>query len=184
VTHWSPGRVVRLLVATSLTALVLWKANPAAAVRIAARADFRWIAAAILSVVADRALMAYRWLVLLCPIDADQRPPFGAVMRVFFVSTFLGNLPPRQRRRRHRPGLRPGAVARAQRAAVASVLMDRLLGVLSIVVVGVAGVLLAPAGSLASTRPSCCPFTVASRVWSCGALVVFSERVALMRIRS
>ena len=179
-THWSPGRVVRLLVATSLTALVLWKASPLAALRIAAGADVRWIAVAILLVVADRALMAYRWLVLLCPIDADQRPPFGAIMRVFFVSTFLGTF---------LPASVGGDIVRAyglaqlrvpRGPAVASVLMDRLLGVLSIVVVGVASLLLAPAGSLASTRAIVLSFTVATAACLAAALVVFSERVALM----
>jgi uncharacterized protein (TIRG00374 family) len=179
VTHWSPGRVVRLLVATSLTALVLWKANPLAALRIAARADLRWIAAAILLVVADRALMAYRWLVLLCPIDPDRRPPFGAVMRVFFVSTFLGTF---------LPASVGGDIVRAYGLAqlrvptgpaVASVLMDRLLGVLSIVLVGVAGLVLAPAGGLASTRAIAVSFTVATAACVVGALVVFSESVAM-----
>jgi uncharacterized protein (TIRG00374 family) len=181
--HWSPGRVVRLLVAAVLTALVLWKSNPSAAVRLAAHADLRWIAAAVLLVIVDRALMAYRWLVLLCPIDADQRPAFGAVMRVFFVSTFLGTF---------LPASVGGDIVRAYGLAqlrvatgpaVASVIMDRLLGVLSIVLVGVAGLLLAPRGSLASTRAIVISLTVASAACMAGALVVFSERVATMAHR-
>lgn len=179
-THWSPGRVVRLLVATTLTALVLWKASPSAALHAAARTDLRWIALAIVLVVVDRALMAYRWLVLLCPIDASQRPAFGAVLRVFFVSTFLGTFLPASVGgdivRAY--GLAQLRVARGP--AVASVIMDRLLGVLSIVLVGVGGLLLAPAGSVASTRAIVLSLTVASTVCLAGALVVFSERVADM----
>lgn len=177
-THWSPGRVVRLLVATTLTAIVLWKASPAAALRAAAQADFRWIALAIALVVLDRSLMAYRWLVLLCPIDADQRPSFGAVMRVFFVSTFLGTFLPAS------VGgdiVRAYGLARLRVAtgpAVASVIMDRLLGVLSIVIVGVGGLLLAPRGGVASTRAIALALAVASAVCIAGALVVFSEWVA------
>src|SRR6266545_3336651 len=94
VISWSPGRAVRLTVATALTALILWKANPSAVAAVATRADVRWIAFAIALVIVDRTLMAYRWLVLLCPIDVDARPPFAAVMRVFFVSTFLGTFLP------------------------------------------------------------------------------------------
>lgn len=177
-TQWSPGRVVRLLVATTLTALVLWKANPSATLQVAARADLRWILAAIGLVVVDRALMAYRWLVLLCPIDADRRPAFGAVMRVFFVSTFLGTF---------LPASVGGDIVRAYGLAqlrvppgpaVASVLMDRLLGVLSIVIVGVGGFLIAPAGSLVSTRVIVVSLAVASAVCVAGALAVFSERMA------
>jgi uncharacterized protein (TIRG00374 family) len=171
-------RVARLLVATSLTAFVLWKANPSAVGRAAARADFWWIGAAVVLVAADRALMAYRWLVLLCPIAADQRPPLGAVMRVFFISTFLGTF---------LPASVGGDVVRvyglsqlrvAPGPAAASVLMDRLLGVVSIVLVGGAGLLLAPSDDLASARAISLSLTVASAVSLAGALVVFSERGA------
>jgi uncharacterized membrane protein YbhN (UPF0104 family) len=75
--------VLRPLVAILLTAFVLWKADPSAVVETAARADLRWISLAILLVVADRALMAYRWIVLLAPIRRIDRPPLGALMRIF-----------------------------------------------------------------------------------------------------
>ena len=38
--------------------------------------------------------MAYRWLVLLCIIDPAARPPFVEIMRIFFVSTFVGTFLP------------------------------------------------------------------------------------------
>jgi len=184
VTHWSAGRVFRLLVATSLTALALWTASPSAALHAAAPADFRWIAAAIVLVVVDRALMAYRWLILLCPIDADQRPALGAIMRVFFVSTFLGTFLPASVGGDIVRAFKLAQLRVARGPAVASVIMDRLLGVLSIVLVGVAGLILAPAGSLASTRAIAVSLTLASAICLAGALVVFSERVALVAHRT
>ena len=62
--------------------------------RSAAGADWRWLAAAVALVFVDRALMAMRWMVLLCALAPGSRPAFGAVLRVFFVSTFVGNFLP------------------------------------------------------------------------------------------
>ena len=146
------GRILRPLVAVLLTVYVLWRASPSAVLRAGAGTDLRWIGLAILLVVIDRVLMAYRWIVLLCPIDDASRPPMGAVLRIFFVSTFAGTFLPASIGgdivRAY--GLSQLNVAPGQ--AVASVLMDRLLGVVSILVVGAAGLFFARTGDLASTR--------------------------------
>jgi hypothetical protein len=81
--------------------------------------------------------MAWRWLLLLRPLTADAPPPLGAVMRVFFISTFVGTALPSVggdavralSMRRHAV---PGATA------VASVAMDRALGVVAILLLGLA----------------------------------------------
>src|SRR5581483_1811930 len=69
------GRVVRLAIAAGLTAYLLWRSHPADVLRAVAAADPWWIAAAVLLVLVDRALMAYRWIALLCIVDARVRPP-------------------------------------------------------------------------------------------------------------
>lgn len=176
VTHWSTGRVVRLIVAISLTAFVLWRADPSAVLRASARADLRWIGIAILLVVVDRALMAYRWVVLLRPIG--ERPPLGAVMRVFFVSTFLGTFLPASVGGDAVRAFGLSRLSVAPGPAVASVLMDRLLGVLSIVIVAVAGLAVARAGDLASNEAITISLVVAGVVCLIGALLVFSDRAA------
>jgi len=178
VKNWPVSRIVRLLVAVLLTGFVLYRAHPSAVLRAGARADLGWIGAAILLVVVDRALMAYRWLVLLCPIDADRRPPFRDVMRIFFVSTFLGTFLPASV---GGDAVRAFALARLRVAAgvaVASVLMDRVMGVLSIVLVGAAGLVLARNSDLASTRAIAVSLGVASAACVVAALVVFSDTVA------
>jgi hypothetical protein len=132
------GRLARASIAVGLTLVVLWRANPGEVLAVARRASPSWILAAILLVVFDRALMAYRWLVLLRAVDAAQRPRFRDVMRVFFVSTFIGTFLPSVGGDVVRAyGLSRYGVAGAQSAA--SVLMDRVLGVASILVVGVIG---------------------------------------------
>jgi uncharacterized protein (TIRG00374 family) len=170
--------LLRPLVAILLTAFVLWKAEPSSVVEAAARADLRWIGVAILLVVADRALMGYRWLVLLSPIPRVDRPPLAAVMRIFFTSTFAGTF---------LPGsvggdmVRAYALARLRVApgvAVASVLMDRLLGILSIVLVGIVGLLLAGSRDLWSNKAVVLSLVAAAAACAGGAMVVFSVRVS------
>lgn len=167
----SIGRAGRILVAAVLTLLVLWKANPAQVWSAARAADVKWIAAAIGLVLFDRALMAYRWLVLLRAIEPRERPPVGPVMRIFFVSTFVGTFLPSVGGDLVRAySLSRYGVDAGQSAA--SVLMDRMLGVASIFILGVAGVLLA--GPRFADRAVV--ITLASALVACAAtaLLVFS----------
>jgi len=97
------------------------------------------------------------------------------VLRIFFVSTFVGTFLPSVGGDVYRAySLARHEVRGAQ--AAASVLMDRLLGVLSILALGAAG--LAGARAIAST--TLVVVTLASSVVACGIGfgMVFSERVA------
>src|SRR5262249_25081147 len=76
------GRLLRVAVAVGLTAYILYKSPPRQIVAAAAGADWRPMAIAVALVLADRTLMAYRWIVLLCTIDPGIRPPLPAVMRI------------------------------------------------------------------------------------------------------
>ena len=146
------GRWLRLAVAIALLLYLLSISNPAEIGRAFAAARPWPILVAVLLTLADRALMAHRWLLLLAHVPAEGRPPLGAVMRIFFVSTFLGTFLPASvggdlvrayALSRHRVPLS---------TSTASVVMDRALGVLSILLVGAAAVFaapdLAPAGVL------------------------------------
>jgi len=168
--------LLRLVVAAGLTWIVLRQSDPRLIARVTADADWRYIGAAVLLVLADRALMAYRWLVLLRPIPAAARPPFPALLRLFFVSTFVGTFLPASigtdavrayGLRQHHVG---GAVA------VASVLMDRLLGVLSILLMAVVGLIFAR--RFASDPAVLVPLGAAAAVSVAAAVVVFSPRGA------
>src|SRR5258707_8155803 len=88
------GRLLRIILLVAVTAYVLWRARPSAVLNSLVNADVRWIALAIALVVIDRALMAYRWIVLLCPIDSSERPALTAILRIFFLSTFAGTFLP------------------------------------------------------------------------------------------
>jgi len=136
---------LRLAVALGLTAYVLWRSDPAAALGALRTVDWRFIAAAAALVLIDRALMAYRWLVLLRPLPSASGVPFRAVLRVFFISTFVGTFLPASV-----GGDAVRSVALARHAVpltdvVASVLLDRVFGILGILLVGAVALAAVPA---------------------------------------
>ena len=138
------GVLLRVTVAAGLTAYVLWRSEPAAIVSALREADWRFVAGAMLLVLADRALMAYRWLVLLRPVAADRHLPFRTVLRVFFVSTFVGTFLPASV---GGDAVRAVALSRHDvhlADATASVLLDRLLGIVGILLVAAAAAFFAP----------------------------------------
>lgn len=170
------GGLARLAVAVGLTAYMLWKSDPARVLQAAAGADLWWIGLAAALVIADRTLMAYRWLVLLRPVTGGSLPPFAVVMRIFFVSTFLGTFLPASV---GGDAVRAYSLARqnvAGTAAVASVFMDRMLGVLSILMLAVVGLLFAR--DLAAHRMVIAGLALTTGACAVTALMVFSQRAA------
>jgi uncharacterized protein (TIRG00374 family) len=131
--------VFRVLVAVGLTAWLVVRASPADVAASLAPAIPGWVLAAVGLVIVDRTLMAYRWLLLLRAIEPGRHVPLGAVVRVFFVSTFVGSF---------LPGSVGGDAARAYGLsklgvptadALASVVVDRLLGVVSLLLAAAVG---------------------------------------------
>jgi uncharacterized protein (TIRG00374 family) len=169
------GKALRLSIAVVLTAVVLYLSRPSEILAATAGADVRWLAAAAALVLVDRSLMALRWIDLLVALAPGSRPPLGAVLRVFFVSSFVSNFVPSVASDLYRAyALSRYDVHLAE--STASVLMDRALGVLSVVLVGGASLFLArrvpiPAGlviSLGLLFGAC----------AAAAAVVFSARAA------
>ena len=159
-----------------MTALLLWQSDPRAVWQAARGADWRFILLACALVAIDRVLMAYRWWTLLAPLDPGRRPPLGTVMRIFFVSTFVGTFLPASiggdAVRAY--GLSKEGVGGVD--AVASVLMDRLLGVVSILIVAIAGAMLARhLIDIRALFPALALLTVAC---AAALAVVFSPRAA------
>ncbi len=173
------SRALRILVAVALTGYLLFKADPAAVARASASARPGWLGLAVALVVADRAVNAYRWVVLLRALTPGSRPPLGAVMHVFFVSSFVGNFLPSiggdvyRAFQLARLGVRSGEAA-------ASVLMDRTVGVLSMVAVAAVGLLFLRELDLPGVVPA---LLLVTAVCAVAAAAVFSARVASWTIR-
>jgi glycosyltransferase 2 family protein len=167
--------LLRVAFAVIVTAYLVWKADPG---RVAAELrglSWTWIAGACALVLVDRTLMAYRWIALLAPLDAGRRPPLANLMRIFFVSTFLGTF---MLQSIGADAVRTWSLARDGVPAAqsfASVLMDRLLGVLAIVIAASVGILMA-AQVFGDTWIQLA-FAVAVAGCAGGAAVVFSPRL-------
>lgn len=175
------GKVLRALVAVVLTAGVLYYSHPSQILAAAAGADWRWLAAALALVFLDRALMAMRWIDLLVALAPGSRPPLGAVLRVFFVSSFVSNFVPSVASDLYRAyALSRYDVHLAE--STASVLMDRALGVLSVVIVAAAALPFAP--HMAERGSMIVTVALLFAVCAVAAAVVFSERAAGLVRRS
>ena len=169
------SRALKLLVGIGLTALVLYWAHPAQIVEAARGAQWRWIGAAVALVFVDRTLMALRWIDLLVALAPGTRPPLAAVLRVFFVSSFVSNFVPSVASDLYRAfALSRYDVHLAE--STASVLMDRALGVLSVVLV--AALALPFAGDLAARGQLVAVVAAVFALCAVGAAVVFSARAA------
>jgi glycosyltransferase 2 family protein len=149
----SAGSVLRLTVALGLTAFILWKSEPALVWEHAAGARLGPLVAAVLLVVVDRTLMAWRWLWLLVPFAPGAGAPpgdtsrprvgLGAILHVFFVSTFVGTFLPASVGGDAVRATALGRLGVPLADAVASVFMDRVLGVLGVLAMAVVGLWLA-----------------------------------------
>ena len=169
------GKLFRIAVAVGLTAFVLYYSHPAQIVAATAGADWRWLLAALGLVLVDRTLMAMRWIDLLVALAPGSRPPLGAVLRVFFTSSFVSNFVPSVASDLYRAyALSQYDVHLAE--STASVLMDRALGVLSVVVVAAAALPFAP--SIAGMKTMVATIAVLSVLCAVAAVVIFSERAA------
>ena len=169
------SRPFRATIALGLLAYLLWLSNPSDVGRALAGARPWPIALAVALTLFDRALMAYRWVALLGPLPPGARPSLWAVMRIFFVSTFVGTF---------LPASVGGDAVRAYALAgnrvplslsVASVMLDRALGTAAILLVGLTAILMAPALAIPGLTAV---FTVGSLACAALALVVFSQRAA------
>jgi uncharacterized protein (TIRG00374 family) len=168
------GRLLRIGVAVVLTALVFYWSHPSKILAAATAADWRWLAAAVALVLVDRTLMALRWIDLLVALAPGSRPPLTAVLRVFFVSSFVSNVIPSVGADLYRAyELSRYNVHLAE--STASVLMDRALGVLSVVLVAAVAL---PFATIEGRRELVVILGGVGAVCAIAASVVFSERAA------
>jgi uncharacterized protein (TIRG00374 family) len=130
-----------LAVSAVLVAFLLTRLDLSDMARYLARADLWLVLLTLVTVFMDRCLMAGRWIYLLEALGIQA--PRGKVIKIFFLSTFFGSFLP--------TGIGGEAVRAASFSrltakgveAVASVFMDRALGMLSMLLTGLAALALA-----------------------------------------
>lgn len=174
-------RILRILVAVVLTAIVFYTAHPADVIRATAGADLLWLLAAVALVLIDRSLMALRWIDLLGALTPAARPSFSRVLRIFFVSSFVSNFVPSVAADMYRAY----ALARSDvhlAESTASVLMDRILGVVSMVIVGACALAFAP--DLGIAHGVMLALSIAFVASAVAGLLVFSEPASVAFVRA
>jgi uncharacterized protein (TIRG00374 family) len=167
---------VRLAVAFGLTGYLLWKSHPRSVLAATAGATWAPMALAAALVGADRVLMAYRWIVLLCIVDPARRPPLAALLRIFFISTFAGTFLPASV---GSDAVRAYSLSRLNvngRDAIASVFMDRMLGVASVFLMALFG--LALVRDLSDNAAILVSLGVTAAVCLMTMLLIFSSRIS------
>jgi uncharacterized protein (TIRG00374 family) len=165
--------LLRFAIAATLVGYLLWRSDPQDVWHALAHASVGPLLVAITLVLLDRAIMAYRWFVLLRPLEGRSLPPFGTILRIFFVSTFVGTF---------LPASVGGDVVRAyslsshgvpKADSMASVFVDRMLGVLSVLLMALVGIMLAR--DLATDRSVLLALGVTTGACVVGAVLIFSD---------
>jgi hypothetical protein len=125
---------LRVAVSIGLVALMVTRLDTANMLRFVRRADVGLVALTLLAVLADRTLMAVRWMKLVEALGVHAAR--SKLFKIFFLSTFFGSFLP------------SGVGGEAVRAisfsrltskgieSVASVVLDRLIGLLSMLLTG------------------------------------------------
>jgi uncharacterized protein (TIRG00374 family) len=132
--------VLKLVVTVALTAFVLSRADLAALAQTFQEADWAWVALALGVSALAMVINTARWQIMLRGQDAAV--PMASLVRLYLVGMFFNNVLP------SRLG---GDVVRAYGASLqgtsktrsaAAVLMDRLIGAISVLTIGMAAILL------------------------------------------
>ena len=136
------GNLVKLAVTIAVSAYVLWQAGLADALRTLAGADWRWVALAAVSAVVSMTINVKRWQVMLAGQGGGAS--LGTLIRLYLIAMFFNNV---------LPSRFAGDVVRAYGASInvtsrtrsaAAVIMDRLVGAISVLLLGVIAIVAQP----------------------------------------
>jgi uncharacterized membrane protein YbhN (UPF0104 family) len=127
--------VLRVLISVGALAFLFWNIGLGATLAVLRQADVRYLLAAFVLFVLSLIIRAYRWLVLIRSLDPNVR--FGRLLRLYFVGQFFNAV---------LPSSFGGDVVRALEltqdtdtsAAIGTVLLDRMTGLLVLFVMGLA----------------------------------------------
>jgi uncharacterized protein (TIRG00374 family) len=133
---------LKLAITLGVSGYVLWQAGLGDALRTLASADWRWVALAGASALVAMTINVKRWQVML--VGQGGGASIGTLIRLYLVAMFFNNILP------SRFG---GDVVRAYGASInvttrtrsaAAVIMDRLVGAISVLLLGVIAIAINP----------------------------------------
>jgi glycosyltransferase 2 family protein len=136
------GQALKLAITIGVSAYVLWQAGLADSLRTLAAADWRWVALAAVSAWLSMTINVKRWQVMLAGQGGGAS--LWTLIRLYLIAMFFNNVLP------SRFG---GDVVRAYGASInvtsktrsaAAVIMDRLVGAISVLLLGVIAIVVNP----------------------------------------
>jgi glycosyltransferase 2 family protein len=136
------GNAIKLIITIAGSAFVLWQAGLADALRELAGTDWRWVVLAALSAVVAMVINVVRWQVMLRGQGGGAS--LVTLIRLYLIAMFFNNV---------LPSRFAGDVVRAYGASinlttrtrsVAAVVMDRLVGAISVLLLGVIAIVINP----------------------------------------
>jgi glycosyltransferase 2 family protein len=172
--------VVKVAVAVGLMAFILSRAGLEALLQTFAAADWRWVALAIGSASLAMVINVVRWQLMLRGQDAD--PPLGGLVRLYLVAMFFNNVMPSRLGGDLVRAYGASLMATSKTRSAAAVLMDRLIGAISVLVLGLAAVVL----SASDLPPIYLQVIVASSLVSLlalGLMLYRNDRLSSLRLR-
>jgi len=174
--------LLRILAAAAVTIILVVAADPRRILSVVLDADPLLLTAAVGLAVVDRILMAHRWHLLIRVVPEGRRVRFPDTLRVSLATTFLGNFLPNSVGAEAVRVFELSRLGFRRSAAFASVLMDRILGVVSMLLAALAGGLLAP--RLLTDRAVAIPLGLTAAASIATALLLFSPPAAVLTRRA
>jgi uncharacterized protein (TIRG00374 family) len=136
------GLVLKLAITVAVSAYVVWQAGLTDALLTLAGADWRWVALAAASSVVAMTINVKRWQVMLA--GQGDGASLLTLIRLYLIASFFNNV---------LPSRFAGDVVRAYGASInvttktrsaAAVIMDRLVGAISVLLLGVLAIVVNP----------------------------------------
>jgi uncharacterized protein (TIRG00374 family) len=136
------GTIVKLAITVVITGVVVWQAGLTDALRAVAGADWRWVALAAVLAFVSMVINVKRWQVMLRGQGGGAS--LGTLTRLYLIAMFFNNV---------LPSRFAGDVVRAYGASInvttrtrsaAAVIMDRLVGAISVLLLGVLAIVINP----------------------------------------
>jgi uncharacterized protein (TIRG00374 family) len=135
-----PLTVVKLVVAAGLLAFVLSRAGVDALVQTLRDADWHWVLLAIASASVAMVINVTRWQLMLGGQGA--RAPLPSLIRFYLIGMFFNNVLPSRLGADVVRAYGVSLIATSKTRSVAAVLMDRLVGAVSVLVLGMTAIML------------------------------------------
>lgn len=135
-----PWTILKIVVTVGLSAYVLSRAGVDALLQTLREADWRWVALAITFATVAMVINVGRWQLMLRGQSADAS--LASLVRLYLVSMFFSNISPSRLGGDVVRAYGTSLIATTKTRSVAAVFMDRLVGAISVLLLGMTAIVL------------------------------------------